>query len=253
MSAPSRRLELGRVGESVRRIDAVPRSRASSPTRATSSPRACLYGHTVRSPHSAAQGQGRQHRRGEGHAGRPRRPHPPRCPGEKRYGLEFPTSRSSPWTRCATSASRSRSLPPSTRSRRAELRQPSRSTTSPRHPLADPEKAPEAVRELTIRHGDPDAPGEVTVSGYYELGIQGPGLPRARVGPGRTGRQGRGGHLRRHAVAARRPRPGCAVPRPPALAGAHPPRRRRGCLRGAGRPLHADPRGDAGAEDEPPR
>jgi CO/xanthine dehydrogenase Mo-binding subunit len=31
---------------------------------------------------------------------------------------------------------------------------------------------PNVVRHVEIRHGDPDAEGEVTVSGYYELGIQ---------------------------------------------------------------------------------
>ena len=31
---------------------------------------------------------------------------------------------------------------------------------------------PNIVRSLVIRHGDPDAEGEVTVSGVYEVGIQ---------------------------------------------------------------------------------
>src|SRR3712207_2017051 len=31
---------------------------------------------------------------------------------------------------------------------------------------------PNVVRSLTIRHGDPDEQGDVTVSGYYEVGIQ---------------------------------------------------------------------------------
>src|SRR5581483_6898459 len=31
---------------------------------------------------------------------------------------------------------------------------------------------PNVVRHLVIRHGDPDAAGDVTVSGVYELGIQ---------------------------------------------------------------------------------
>ena len=44
----------------------------------------------------------------------------------------------------------------------------------------------------------------------------GPGVPRARVGPRRSRRRGRRRHLRRDAVAARRPRTGRAVPRPAA-------------------------------------
>ena len=31
---------------------------------------------------------------------------------------------------------------------------------------------PNVVRSMVIRHGDPDAPGEVSVSGVYDLGIQ---------------------------------------------------------------------------------
>ena len=31
---------------------------------------------------------------------------------------------------------------------------------------------PNVVRSLVIRHGDPEAPGDVSVSGVYEVGIQ---------------------------------------------------------------------------------
>ena len=42
----------------------------------------------------------------------------------------------------------------------------------PQQPVTNPERAKEAVRELTIRHGDPEAQAEITVTGIYELGIQ---------------------------------------------------------------------------------
>ncbi len=51
----------------------------------------------------------------------------------------------------------------------------------PLPPITDPERAEAAdplhpggnlLRRLTIRHGDPDAPGDVTVSGFYEVGSQ---------------------------------------------------------------------------------
>ncbi len=106
---------------------------------------------------------------------------------------------------------------------------------------------PNVVRHMVIRHGDPDATGEVTVSGRLRGRDPGPGVPRPGVGAGGPRRRGRRRHLRRHAVAARRPRPGRAVPRPAARAGAHPPRRRRRRLRRARGPVDADPRRDARA------
>src|SRR3712207_3863753 len=39
------------------------------------------------------------------------------------------------------------------------------------HGYAD-DPRPNVVRQLTIRHGDPDAEGDVSVTGVYELGIQ---------------------------------------------------------------------------------
>ena len=95
---------------------------------------------------------------------------------------------------------------------------------------------------MVIRHGDPDAEGDVTVEGVYERRHPGPGVPRARVRARGPGRRGRRRHLRRDAVAARRPRPGRAVPRPRARAGADPPRRRRRRVRRPRGPLDADPR-----------
>ena len=68
----------------------------------------------------------------------------------------------------------------------------------------------------SIRHGDPDAAGRGRGRGRLRGRHPGPGLPRSGVGARRPGRRGRHRHLRRHAVAPRRPRPDRALPRAPA-------------------------------------
>ena len=91
------------------------------------------------------------------------------------------------------------------------------------------------VRHLVIRHGDPAADGRRGRRGHLRGRHAGPGVPRARVGPGRA-RPSDGGvdlyvptqflHVDRDQVAA------ClGLPRG---AGAPPPRRRRRGVRGAG-------------------
>ena len=72
---------------------------------------------------------------------------------------------------------------------------------------------PNVLRSMVITHGDPDVKGDVTVSRLLRDRLAGPGVPRARVGDRDPGRRGRRRHPRRHAVAARRPRPGRSLPR----------------------------------------
>ena len=72
---------------------------------------------------------------------------------------------------------------------------------------------PNVVRHMVIRHGDPDTAGDVSVEGVYEIGIQDQAFLGPGVGPRGARRGGRRRHLRRDAVAARRPRAGRAVPR----------------------------------------
>ena len=172
VSAPSRRLELGRVGESVRRIDAIPKVTGEFAYSSDLFAAGMLYGHTVRSPHSAAQVKGIITVEAKGmpgvHAVLTHRD----VPGEKRYGLEFPDQP-------VLAMDEVRYFGEPVALVAAEHPEQARRAAAAiqvdyiaQKPIADPEKAPEAVRELTIRHGDPDAPGEVTVTGYYELGIQ---------------------------------------------------------------------------------
>ena len=172
MSAPSRRLELGRVGESVRRVDATPKVTGEFAYASDLFAAGMLYGHTVRSPHSAAEIKGistADARAMPGvHAVLTHRD----VPGEKRYGLEFPDQP-------VLAMGEVRYFGEPVALAAAEHPEQARRAAAavivdyiPQKPIADPERAREAVRELTIRHGDPDAAAEVTVSGYYELGIQ---------------------------------------------------------------------------------
>ena len=172
VSAPSRRLELGRVGESVRRIDAIPKVTGEFAYASDLFAAGMLYGHTVRSPHSAAQVKGITTAEAKGmpgvHAVLTHRD----VPGEKRYGLEFPDQ-----PVLAMAEVRYFGEPVALvaaehpeQARRAAAA--CRSTTSRRSRSPTPRKRPKPSASSTIRHGDPDAPGEVTVSGYYELGIQ---------------------------------------------------------------------------------
>src|SRR6188472_4441564 len=89
MSAPARRLELGRVGESVRRVDAIPKVNGEFAYASDLFAAGMLFGHTVRSPHSAAEIKSVSTAAARGmpgvHAVLTNRD----VPGEKRYGLEF--------------------------------------------------------------------------------------------------------------------------------------------------------------------
>ena len=118
-------------------------------------------------------------------------------------------------------------------------------------PRLPPDDRPNVVRSIVIRHGDPDAEGEVSVEGVYETGIQ----DQAFLGPesGLAIPDGEGGidiyvatqwlHVDRRQIA---PCLGLA-----AGAGARPPgRRRRRVRRPRGR-LDADPRRPARAAHEP--
>jgi CO/xanthine dehydrogenase Mo-binding subunit len=172
VSAPARRLELGRVGESVRRVDAVPKVTGEFAYASDLFAAGMLFGHTVRSPHAAARIEAIETTEARGmpgvHAVLTHRD----VPGAKRYGLEIPDQPvlgieevryfGEPVALVAAEH-------PEQARRAAECVQVA---YDPTEPVTDPETATETVRLITVRHGDPDAEGEVAVSGYYELGIQ---------------------------------------------------------------------------------
>ena len=248
------------------------RSRASSRTRATSTRPGMLWGHTRPQPARTRANRRDRHR--------PRRSRCRACtrssrtttsPARRRTGSSSPTSRCSRAIACATSARpvaivaaggagagspcgrcgsrRVRAARAGHRSRSARRRW-SRSIPTgrrwPAHGYRD-DPRPNVVRSMVIRRGDPDAAGGRDGRRRVRRRPAGPGVPRAGVRDRDPGRRGRRRHPRRDAVAPRRPRPGRAVPRPRARAGADPPRRRRRRVRRARGPLDADPRGDARA------
>jgi CO/xanthine dehydrogenase Mo-binding subunit len=190
----SPKLELGRVGETVPRVDGVPKVTGEFAYSSDLQAAGMLWGHTLRSPHaharileidtSAAVSMPGVHAVLT-HAD---------VPGEKTYGLEFAdqpvlagdrvryygeavavvAAEHPEQARRAAEAIRIEyeELEPIVDAERATEREPlhpDRPTMSHGH-RDDPR--PNIVRSLVIRHGDPDAEADVTVSGFYEVGIQ---------------------------------------------------------------------------------
>jgi len=187
-------LELGRVGESVRRVDAIPKATGEFAYSSDLFAAGMLWGHTLRSPHAHARIveidiSGALTSPGV-HAVLTHQD----VPGEKRYGLEFPDQPVLAFERVryfGEPVALVAAEHPEQARRAAER---INVTYEPVEPVIDPERAleqepihderwthghgylederPNVVRHLVIRHGDPDHRGDVAVSGYYELGIQ---------------------------------------------------------------------------------
>jgi CO/xanthine dehydrogenase Mo-binding subunit len=194
MSAPAREIVLGRIGEVTRRSDAVPKVTGefaySSDLRAAG----MLWGHTVRSPHAHARIVGIDVSRALTMPGVHAVLTHEDVPGEKLYGLEF---RDQP----VLASDRVRYFGEPVALVAAEHPEQARRAAEqvhveyePLEPIVDPERAteqeplhagrptmghgyrddarPNVVRSLVIRHGDPDAQAEVSVTGVYEIGTQ---------------------------------------------------------------------------------
>ena len=193
-TTPTRKLELGRVGEAVRRNDAVPKVAGEFAYSSDLHAAGMLWGKTVRSPHAHARiveiDTSAAVRMPGVHAVLTHED----VPGQKTYGLEFPdqpvlafervryfgeavaivAAEEPEQARRAAAAVRVEYEPlePVTDMERAteqEPLHPDRPTMS--HGYFD-DPRPNVVRHMTIRHGDPDADGEVVVSGVYDVGIQ---------------------------------------------------------------------------------
>jgi CO/xanthine dehydrogenase Mo-binding subunit len=191
--APARKLERGRVGESLRRADGVPKVAGEFAYSSDLFAAGMLWGHTVRSPHAYARILAVDTSAARGMPGVHAVLTHEDVPGEKRYGLEFRDQPVLAFDRVryfgepvAVVAAES----PEEARRAAER---VRVEYEPLDPITDPERAPEedaihpqawthghgyrddprpnVVRSMVIRHGDPDAEGDVSVEGTYELGI----------------------------------------------------------------------------------
>ena len=213
MSAPTEELRRGRIGESVRRDDAVPKVLGTFAYSSDLHAAGMLWGQTVRSPHAHARIRSIDVSRAVAMPGVHAVLTHEDVPGEKRYGLEF---RDQP----VLAIDRVRYFGEPVALVAAEDPEQARRAAElvlvdyePLEPIVDPERAteqeplhpdrptmghgyrddprPNVVRSVVIRHGDPDAEGDVSVTGVYELGIQ----DQAFLGPesGLVVPDGRGG------------------------------------------------------------
>jgi CO/xanthine dehydrogenase Mo-binding subunit len=194
MSAPATKLELGRIGESLRRVDAIPKTTGEFAYSSDLHAAGMLWGHTHRSPHAHARVLELDYSEALTMPGVHAVLTHEDVPGQKRYGLEFPDQPVLAFDRvryfgepvaivaaehpeqARRGAERIRvsyeELEPVVDLERATEQEPihDRAWTHGHGYRDDPR--PNVLRHLVIRHGDPNAQGDVSVSGVYELGIQ---------------------------------------------------------------------------------
>jgi len=190
----SPRLQLGRVGDSTPRVDGVPKVTGEFAYSSDLQAAGMLWGHTLRSPHAHARIVSIDISEAVGMPGVHAVLTHEDVPGEKRYGLEFPDQPVLAYERVRyfgePVALVAAEHPEQGRRAAARIRVEYEAL----EPVVDPERATEEdplhpdrptmghgyrddprsniVRSLVIRHGDPEAEGDVTVSGVYEVGIQ---------------------------------------------------------------------------------
>jgi CO/xanthine dehydrogenase Mo-binding subunit len=187
-------LPLGRIGESLRRVDGIPKTTGEFAYSSDLQAAGMLWGHTLRSPHAHARIveidlSGALTMPGV-HAVLTHED----VPGAKRYGLEFADQPVLAFDRVryfGEPVALVAAEHPEQARRAAER---IRVAYEPLPTVVDPERAvehepihpeswtqghgyrsdprPNVVRSMVIRHGDPDAEGDVSVTGAYELGIQ---------------------------------------------------------------------------------
>src|SRR2546430_12056213 len=188
------KLELGRVGEIVPRVDGIPKVTGEFAYSSDLQAAGMLWGHTLRSPHAHARIAGIDVSGAVGMPGVHAVLTHEDVPGAKRYGLEFQDQP-------VLAYDRARYFGEPVALVAAEHPEQARRATErirvqyePLEPVVDPEHATEqdplhqenptaghgfrddpranVLRSIVIRHGDPDAEADVSVNGVYELGIQ---------------------------------------------------------------------------------
>jgi CO/xanthine dehydrogenase Mo-binding subunit len=190
----TRKLELGKVGESVRRVDAIPKVTGEFAYSSDLVDAGMLWGHTLRSPHAHALIHSIDISQALTMPGVHAVLTHEDVPGDKRYGLEFADQP-------VLAFDRVRYFGEPVALVAAEHPEQARRAAArivveyePLEPVIDMERAadqepihprhwtlghgfrddprPNVVRDMRIVRGDPDVAGEVSVEGYYELGIQ---------------------------------------------------------------------------------
>jgi CO/xanthine dehydrogenase Mo-binding subunit len=197
VSAPARtvrRLERGVATPAARRHDGVPKVKGEFAYSSDLEAAGMLWGHTVRSPHAHARVLSIDTAEASRMPGVHAVLTQDDVPGQKTYGLDFPDQP-------VLADGRVRYFGEAVAVVAAEEPEQARRAAEavkvvyePLEPVVDPERAteseplhprettarhgfrqdprPNVVRALVIRRGDPDAEGDVTVSGVYEIGQQ---------------------------------------------------------------------------------
>ncbi len=189
-----RKLETGRIGESVPRADGVPKTTGQFAYASDLWVAGMLWGHTVRSPHAHARILEIDISEAVAMPGVHAVLTHDDVPGQKLYGLEFPDQPVLAIDRvryfgepvvlvAAEHPEQARRAADKVRVEYEPLElvaDPERATgQEPLHPdrptmghgyRYDPR--PNVVRHMVIRHGDPETQGDVSVEGVYEVGIQ---------------------------------------------------------------------------------
>jgi CO/xanthine dehydrogenase Mo-binding subunit len=191
---PARKLEHGRVGESVRRVDAIPKVAGEFAYSSDLFAAGMLWGHTLRSPHAHARIVAIDISEAVSMPGVHAVLTHEDVPGERRYGLEFRDQPVLAFDRVRYFGEPVAVVGAEHPEQARRAAEKIRVEYEPLDPITDAEKAADApplhperwtrgrgfrddprsnvVRTIVIRHGDPEAHGEVSVEGAYELGIQ---------------------------------------------------------------------------------
>jgi CO/xanthine dehydrogenase Mo-binding subunit len=194
MSTTEAAARRGLIGESVRRTDGTPKVRGEFAYASDLHAADMLWGHTVRSPHAHARIVGVDVSQAIAMPGVHAVLTHEDVPGRKTYGLEFadqPVLAMDVVRYFGEPVAIVAAEHPEQARRAAEA---IHVAYEPLQPIADPERAtamaalhpdrptmghgyrddprPNVVRHMVIRHGDPDAAGDVTVEGVYEVGSQ---------------------------------------------------------------------------------
>ena len=189
-----RRLQVGRIGELVPRLDAPPKVIGEFAYASDLSAPGMLWGHTLRSPHAHARIFGIDTTEALTMPGVHAVLTHEDVPGEKRYGLEFPDQPVLAIDRVLYYGEPVAVVAADHPEQARRAAERIRVDYEPLEPVADMERAteqpdlhpdrptrghgyredgrPNVVRHMVIRHGDPDEAGDVSVNGVYEVGIQ---------------------------------------------------------------------------------
>jgi CO/xanthine dehydrogenase Mo-binding subunit len=194
LSAPVRKLELGRVGESARRVDGIPKVTGEFAYSSDLFAAGMLWGHTLRSPHAHARIVSIDLAGALGMAGVHAVLTHDDVPGDKRFGLEFRDQPVLAFDRVRYFGEPVALVAAEHPEQARRAAEQIRVEYEPLDPVVDPATAaesepihpqswtqghgyrddprPNVVRSMVIRHGDPESAGDVAVSGVYDLGIQ---------------------------------------------------------------------------------